>query len=161
MWNLFNKKKKKVAPSLDSFQKVFVKPLDYHPKIILAWAKAIEGNTDLSKFLLENDYEELNIAAAAIHLKQEARNWLMKNGYPHLMAMINAAEGDAGALKWLKVNDFEILAHIAQAVDDEKDSWTWLNQNTTPDIFFLTQCIKRVKDNIEENHNDVHSFGKD
>jgi hypothetical protein len=77
------------------------------------------------------------------------------------MAMINAAEGNETAQKWLLAHDFEILYHIAMAVEDEQMSWEWLGKNVTPDIFLLTQSIKKVKDQIEENHNDVHSFGKD
>ena len=156
----FRKKKKKII-SPASIKKVGIKRLDYHPKIILAWAKAIEGNKELGEYLAKNGFEELNVSASAICLKQDARNWLMENGYPHLMAMIHASEGDAKALKWLHTNDFEILANIAMAVEDEQDAWMWLKKNATHDIFILTQTIKKVKDQIEENHNDVHSFGKD
>ena len=156
---LFRKKvkEKKVVP----IQKVQLKALDYHPKVILAWAKAMEGNQDLANWLKDNGFEELVFANAAIYLKQEARNWLMQNGYPHLMAMIHAAEGDERAQKWLLANDFEILYHIALAVEDEQESWAWLKNNTTQDIFLLAQMIRTVKNNIEENHNDVHSFRKD
>lgn len=159
MFGFGKKKKKQISPA--DLKKVVIKPLDYHPKIILAWAKAIEGNKQLSQYLVDNGFEELNVAASAISLNREAREWLMNNGFPHLMAMINAAEGDQRALKWLQSNDFEILAYMAMAIEDEEGSWAWLKQNTTQDIFLLTQSIKRVKDQIEENHNDVHSFGKD
>lgn len=138
-----------------------LKPLAYPPKIILAWAKAIEGNKEITKWLSENGYHELVIAAAAIALDDEARNWLMKNGYPHIMAMINAAEGIESAQNWLKSNKFELLYHIAMAVEDEKESWLWIKNNSTIDIFMLTQTIKKIKDKIDENHNDIHSFNKD
>lgn len=159
--SVFFRKKKKKQSTDSTFQKVVVKPLEYHPKIILAWAKAIEGNKEFSVWLKENNYTELVFAASAIWLKQEARDWLMQNGYPHLMAMINGAEGDEKAQKWLLKNGFEILYHIALAVENEQDSWKWLNLYTTPDIFILAKTIKKVKDDIEENHNDIHSFGRD
>jgi ribosomal protein S15P/S13E len=50
---------------------------------------------------------------------------------------------------------------MAQAIEDEEASWHWLGKNVTPDMFILTQTIRRVKDKIEENHNDIHSFRKD
>jgi len=157
----FKKKEKGLAKNVGDIKTVPVKPLNYHPKIILAWAKAIEGNDDLMLWLKENGYPELTMATYAIYLKEEARQWLTKNGYPHLMAMINAAEGNEIAQKWLLAHDFEILYHMAMAIENEQDSWTWLGKNVTADMFLLTQTIKKVKDQIEENHNDVHTFGKD
>lgn len=142
-------------------KKAVVKVLNYHPKIILAWAKAIEGNDELGKWLNENGYKELVIATAAIKLNTEARDWLMENGYPHLMAMINAAEGIESAQKWLLKNKYTLLYHIAMAVEDEKESWIWLKKQATPDVIILAQNIKIVKDKIDENHNDIHSFRKD
>lgn len=155
------KKNKALPKKVDDVQKVTVKPINYHPKIILAWAKAIEGNDDLMLWLKENGYPELAIATHAIYLKEEARDWLTKNGYPHIMAMINAAEGNELAQKWLLAHDFEILYHMALAIDDDQESWEWLGQHVSADMFLLTKSIKKVKDQIEENHNDVHSFGKD
>jgi len=160
---MFNWFKKKQAPQkkASEISTVPIKPMDYHPKIIVAWAKAIEGNSELLLWLKENGYPELAMATYAIYLKDEARNWLTKNGYPHLMAMINGAEGNETAQKWLLAHGFEILYHMAQAIEDEEASWHWLGKNVTPDMFILTQTIRRVKDKIEENHNDIHSFRKD
>lgn len=141
--------------------KATLKKIDYPSKIILAWTKAIEGNKEISAWLNENGYKELVFASAAIHLKQDARDWLMQNGYPHLIAMINAAEGDEKAQKWLLKFKFNLLYHIAMVVEHENDSMIWLRKNATPDIFLLAKAIRQVKDKIEENHNDIHSFGKD
>ena len=159
----FNRKKA-VKSSDEGIRKPIVaklKPIEYHPKIVLAWAKAIEGNADLLRWLKDNGYPELVFASSAIYLKNDARDWLMQNGYPHLMAMIHAAEGDEKARIWLKKHKFHLLYHIAMAVDAENDSWIWLRQHSTPDIFILAQTIKKIKDKIEENHNDIHSFGDD
>ncbi|MBI2258983.1 MAG: hypothetical protein HYU67_08800 [Flavobacteriia bacterium] len=133
----------------------------YPAKIILAWAKSLEGNIEIAQYLKENNYEELVFSNAAIYLKQEARDWLMKNGFPHLMAFIHASEGDQKASDWLLKNNFELLYQMALAIDGENESWLWLKKYSTPDFFILTQSIKKVKDSIEENHNDIHSFGKD
>lgn len=140
---------------------VGIKPIDYPTRIILAWSESIGGNRDISKWLNENGYPELVIAASAIYLKNDARTWLVENGYAHLMAMIHAAEGDKKAQDWLKKHKFHLLYHMAMAIENENDSWLWLKHNATPDIFILTSKIKTVKDKIEENHNDIHSFGVD
>ena len=50
---------------------------------------------------------------------------------------------------------------MALAIEDERESALWIAKNATQDIFLLTKTIKKVKDNIEENHNDIHSFRKD
>ena len=159
MASWFSKKKRNVE--IATTKSTVLKPMNYHPKVILAWAKAIEGNEELMLWLKNNGFEELVMAKYAIYLKDEARNWLQQNGFAHLLAFINAAEGNESAQKWLLVHDFEILYHMALAIEDEKESWKWLGANVTPDLFILAQTIKKVKDQIEENHNDVHSFRKD
>tara|TARA_Y100000385_G_scaffold291429_1_gene369368 strand:+ start:1028 stop:1510 length:483 start_codon:yes stop_codon:yes gene_type:complete len=159
MLNWFKKKKRKIIAG--EISKVPMNRIDYPAKIILAWSKAIEGNDDIMLWLKENGYKELFMATYAIYLKDEARNWLQDNGYPHLLAFINAAEGNESALRWLQVHDFEILYHIADAVEDEKTSIDWLTKNATPDLLILTMSIKKIKDQIEENHNDIHTFRQD
>lgn len=134
---------------------------NYPPKIILAWIKALEGNQDLAKFLLDNGYEEIFFLNQALMLKQEARDWLMHNGYPHLMAFVNAAEGNESAQKWLQVHGFELLYYSSIAIDDDNTGFDWLKKNSDEFIFGLVKAMKKVKDNIEFNHNDMYSFGKD
>lgn len=136
-------------------------PFDYHPKIILAWAKGIEGNSQLLDYLYENGYKELVMATHAIRLKDEAVDWLMKNGYPHFMAMINAAEGNQQALEWLKKNNFLLFYNMALAIESEDEGFKWINQNSTQEIFYLTKCIKTVKEEIERGHNDYHKYSAD
>ena len=151
---LFNRNKKEVTRQKPT--KVSIQPFDYHPKIILAWAKGIEGHPELLNYLLDNGYKELVMATHAIRLKEKARTWLMKNGYPHLMAFINAAEGNKQATNWLLKNNFLLLYNMAIAIDDDPQGFKWLNQNSTQEYFFLTRIIKDVKDEIEEGHNDIH-----
>ncbi len=155
---LFRRKKKTEASDIE---KVALKPIDYEPKIILAWAEAVGGNEEILLWLKNNGYEELVMASYAIRLKNEARDWLMKNGYAHLMAFIHAAEGNEQAQNWLERNQFDLLYHMAMAVENDAESWKWIAENATPDIHILTRAIKKVKDAIEENHNDIHSMGKD
>ncbi len=161
MLSWFKSKKNSKETVTEAVEVIQMKPMNYHPKIILAWAKAIEGNVEIASWLTDNGFPELTIASSAIHLKDEARTWLMQNGYPHLMAMINAAEGNGKAAKWLEINKMDILFHISMAVEDNQKSWAWLKHNATQDLFILAQSIKKVKDKIEERHNDIHNFGKD
>lgn len=155
------KRKKKPEKAPEELKIQPLKSIDYPAKIILAWAKAIQGNKDFLLWLKENGYPELVMATYAIYLKDEAREWLQKNGYAHLMAMINAAEGNERAQKWLLKYNFLTLYHIALAVEDERESFDWLGKNAPADIFILTQAIKTIKDKIEENHNDIHTFRQD
>jgi hypothetical protein len=161
MLNWFRKNKKKSVQPKGPVSVVPMKPIDYPAKIILAWAKAVDGNQDILLWLKDNGYPELTMASYAILLKQEARDWLPKNGYPQLMAFIHAAEGNEKALRWLSLNGFELLRNMALAIDGEQEGWDYISTNGTADLFLLTQTIKKVKDRIEEQHNDVHSFGRD
>lgn len=154
---LFNSSKKKYTKPV----KISVKPFEYHPKIILAWAKAVEGNQDLLNYLIDNDFKELVMATYAIQLKDKARDWLMDNGYPHVMAMINAAEGNEEALNWLKKNNFNLFYNMALAIEGENEGFIWIRRNASPEIFILTNSIKKVKDEIEEYNNDLHKRSTD
>lgn len=134
---------------------------NYPPKILLAWIKSLEGHNELGKFLLENGYEEIFYLNQALALKQEARDWLLTNNYPHLMAFVNACEGNESAQKWLQVHGFEFLYNAAIAVDDEKEGFDWLKIHSDEITFGLVRTIKQFKDQIEFNHNDMYTFGKD
>ena len=155
---MFGRKKKKAKVT----GTVSLKPLNYPPKILIGWAEAIGGNTDLRDwFLASEQYKELGMAIYALHLKDDARDWLLNNGYAHLMAMINGVEGNAEALHWLEKNNFQVLKHLAMAADGERDSMRWLIANNHQEFAIVAQKIETVKNEIEENHNDVHKFGMD
>ncbi len=159
MRNWFKKKKREIVAS--ELSKTPLQRIDYPAKIIVAWSKAVEGNDDIMSWLKDNGYKELFMATYAIYLKEEARQWLQDNGYAHLLAMINAAEGNESAQQWLLVHDFEILYHVAMMVEHEEESTRWLIANAPADIYMLAQSIQKVKDQIEENHNDIHTFRQD
>jgi hypothetical protein len=155
--------KKKQLISADQVTKVVINPVDYSPKILLAWSKAIEGNKDILAWLSKNGFEELAVACWAIRLDDNARSWLLKNGYPQIMAFINAAEGNASALKWLEKHNLTIYVKMALAIDGDPETsisaYHWLHKNAHPSLFMLTKSIEQVKDDIEERHRDVHKFG--
>jgi hypothetical protein len=163
MFRFFKKKKKVKLVDARNAQKVPTKSFSYHPKIILAWAKAIDGEEKLLNYLNENGFKELVMATHALNLKDKARDWLMENGYAHVMAMINAAEGNEQALAWLKKNDYLVFYHMALAIDHQSElsianptGFYWLKKYATQDIFLLTEVIQRFKDAIEEDNSDIH-----
>ncbi len=153
--------KKEIIPKGQDFELLPAMIKDYPAKIVLAWAKAVDGDEKFVLWLNENGFSELAMATYAIYLKDEAREWLMKNGYPHLMALINAAEGNKKAQAWLLANKMELYFHMAMAIEDDWRSWDWIQKNCGIEIFIVTKSIKKIKDQIEENHNDIHSFRKD
>jgi len=152
----FKKKERTEAP-----RQVALKPIQFPANVVLLWAKAIEGDKVIQLWLKENGYEALFHATNAVYLVQHSRDWLMENGYAHLMAMINAAEGLEKAQQWLLMHQMDLLYHIGRAVDHETDSFEWLAKHATPDLIILAKSMQFVKDRIEENHNDIHFFGKD
>ncbi|MBM3452345.1 MAG: hypothetical protein FJX84_04285 [Bacteroidetes bacterium] len=158
---MLGKRKKEVQVRDHEFEFLTTIVRDYPAKVILAWAKSIDGEGKFTLWLSENGYPELAMGTYAIYLKDEARTWLMKNGFPHLMAMINAAEGNKKAQAWLMANKLELYFHLAMAIEDEKLSWKWIQMNCGIELFILAKSIKKIKDQIEENHNDIHSYGKD
>ena len=158
---LFSSSKKDSETTNKEISAAPLHDVNYPSLVFIAWAKAVEGNEDLQIWLRDNGYPELYMATYAILLKDEARNWLIENGYAHLMAMINGAEANLQAQEWLLRNNFETLYHMSLAIDHEDNSWFWLAKYASQEVRILTKSIQRVKDEIEENHNDMHSIGKD
>ncbi|MEY4217072.1 MAG: hypothetical protein RLZZ68_1528 [Bacteroidota bacterium] len=157
MWEYFKRKKEAPKPP----EPVVLKPINYPTSIVLLWAKAIEGNQEVQLFLLKEGFPELFHATNAIFLVQDSRDWLMQNGYAHLMAMINTCEGLQTAGEWLLKNNMHLLYHMGRSVDHEADSMQWMVANASQDLVILARAIQYKKDQIEENHNDLHTFGKD
>jgi hypothetical protein len=92
----------------------------------------------------------------ALHNQPEPRQWLMDNGFPHLMALINGAEGKPNAILWLRGNGYDILEKMARAADNSEDALLWLFHNGYGDMATVAQRIRKVKNDIEENNSDVH-----
>lgn len=130
--------------------------LSYPAKIVLAWAEAVGGNRKIRDWLIKNDYPELGLFVFAVHNQDEARQWLMDNGFPHLMATINGAEGKKDAVEWLMKQNLDILAHVALSGDRNNDSLDWLKNGGHREFALLSLKIRYVKDEIENNNNDIH-----
>lgn len=128
----------------------------YPPKVIVAWAEAINGNQEIRNWLISNGFAELGLFVYALHLQREAREWLMKNGFPHLMALINGAEGNPNALLWLRKHGFDVLEKVALAGDNDDDALLWLMRNELKDMALVAQRIREVKNDIERRNSDIH-----
>lgn len=155
------RRKKSTESTTTPPRKVDIQAFEYPSKVVLAWAKAIEGDANFLQFLNNNGYEELAIAVHAVYLEPNARDWLTENGFAHLMAMIHGAEGNEKAQRWLSIHGFSLLYHLARAVDHEQEDIDWMKQNAPLEFQILAKSLQQVKDHIEENHNDMHSFNKD
>lgn len=155
---MFWKKKKKV----EGFKgKTVLKPLKYSPKILIAWGEAISGNQDiLDWFMANEEFRELGIAVHALKLDDESRDWLVQNGFAHLLAMINGIEGNKDALRWLDQNNMLVLKRVAMAADGDEDAMEWLSHNGHIEFTMIAKKIKKLKDDIEEEHNDVHKINR-
>ena len=138
-----------------------VKQLAYPPKILLAWAEAIGGNSKIRDWLTTNGYKELGIFTFALRNKDDARKWLLDNGYPHLMALINATEGNKGALEWLKKYNYPIMEKMALAGDGDDTAIAWLIGNSHQEFAVIALKIRFVKDQIEMDNNDPHKISPD
>lgn len=164
---LFNWIKKITAPSPakkeeeeEAFFVTKSTDFNYHPKIILAWTKAIEGNEDLLQYLWDHGYHELVMVKHALFLKDYARKWLMKNGYAHYMALVRGAEGEEKALQWLVDHKLYLFYNMAIAIDGENKGFEWINKHSTQEVFYLTRIMKSVKDEIEHDNNEFHKSAR-
>ena len=131
----------------------------YPEKILVAWAEAISGNSEIRDWLMKNGYPELGLFRFALFFDKKACNWLLKHAH-HLMATIKAVEGKKDAFRWLEVNNLSMLIRLAKAADNDKKELNHLLK-TDPLFAAIALRIQSVKNEIEEANNDVHRWGFD
>lgn len=131
------------------------KGINYPQKILVAWAEAIGGNSEIRDWLIKNGYPELGLFTFALRNMDDARLWLMENGFPHLLALLNGIEGNIQALQWLENNGYKMLSIIALAADGKEEPKNWLLKNDKI-LAMLALKMEFVKDEIEQDNNDVH-----
>ncbi len=151
---MFGKKKK---AKKGEAQKIPFKPLNYSPKILIAWGEVISGNREIREFLIKNGYEELGMFYFALKNDNRAKRWLMNNGYPHLNAMIAGGEGDENAISWLQNYGFDVLANMARTIDGDEKAMKWLMKHD-PLFAGLAKRMEAVKRVIEADNNDPHKI---
>lgn len=132
------------------------KGLNYDVKILLAWGESISGNKKIIEWLMKNGYSELGLFHFALRNEDRSRQWLLDNKFPHLMALINGIEGNKKALEWLKVHGFETLFKMALIGDGHEDVYEELQQSELKLFAILAKKMQIVKDEIEEQNNDIH-----
>jgi hypothetical protein len=154
------KRNKKSKSQIEKAKDVKLRSKKYDPKVLLVLAEAINGNKEAMKLLTKSGNQELNVLVFALYLKNDARDWLMKEGFPHLMAFVNAVEGDGKAVEWLAINGFTTLSYAALAGDGKQEGYLWLKRKGKNEWLLLCRRIQDLKDNIEERHNDLHSFSE-
>ncbi len=133
----------------------------YPAKVLLAWAEAIGGNKKIREWLTEHGYPELGVFTFALRNKEDAKTWLAKNGFEHLAATIAGAEGNKSAVDWLEKYKFDILAKVALSGDGSKEAFMWLLANGHKEMALVAKRIQLVKEQIEEDNNDVHKISSD
>ena len=135
-----------------------MKGLEKYPsKVLVAWGEAISGKKQFVDVLFELGYPELGHFCYGLRNNSKAREWLLKFGFPHLVALIEGAEGKENAIKWLDTNKYTTLKHMALAIDGDKYSINYFN-NEHKLLAVLTNKMKVVKDTIEDNNQDPHKI---
>jgi hypothetical protein len=142
---LWNSIKNWALKGSEETQNVEFKPTNYHPKVILAWKACIEGNENITRWLMQNGYLEIVKASGAFYDHYESRTWLVKNGYPQLMAFVNACEEDEAASKWLLNYNFDQFHYMAKSVNGDEFAWEWVQNKCTEDIHLLCKTILEFK----------------
>ena len=120
------------------------KGVKYPSKILIAWAEAISGNSDIRDWLIKNGYKELGLFTFALRNMDDARMWLMENGFPHLLALINGIEGNVQAIQWLESNG-----------NKSAKEWLLINDKL---LAMVALKMEYVKDEIERDNNDAHKI---
>jgi len=133
------------------------KGVKYPAKILVAWAEAISGNSEIRDWLIKNGYKELGLFTFALRNMDDARMWLMENGFPHFLALINGIEGNAQAVQWLESNGYKSLGIMAVAADGDKSAKEWLLKNDKL-LAMVALKMEFVKDEIERDNNDAHKI---
>ncbi len=129
----------------------------YDPKILIAFAEAIDRNFKIHKWLLENGYPELAALASSLQADVDAFNWLMKNGYPHYAAFSNAIDEDTAAYHWLAQHGFRLLALMVDAAYLKTEALEILKKENLEIFIRISLKIRKLK---EEQHRDYAFYYK-
>jgi hypothetical protein len=72
--------------------------------------------------------------------------------------LINGTEGNLNALAWLRKHNFDVLEKMARAADHDENAMNWLIINDFKDMAVIATKMMHVKDQIEDDNNDVHKI---
>jgi len=93
--------------------------------------------------------------------KDDAKKWLLENGFQHLAATISGAEGNKNAIAWLEMHNFDVLAMVARLGDGDENALEWLLRHNHREMAMVGKRIQIVKDMIERDNNDIHKISKE
>gem|GEM_PF-131796 len=129
----------------------------YEPKILVALGEAIDGNYEIHKWLLENDYPELAALASSLQADIDAFQWLMKNGFNHFAAFSNAIDEDTEAYKWLARYEFRLLVLMVDAAYLNPSAIEILKKEKLELLLRIALKIRKLK---EAQHLDYNFYYK-
>lgn len=134
--------------------------MEYPAKVLLAWGEAISGNPSFQQWLLASEYRELGLCCYALRHDAGARDWLMAQGFPHLMALVRGSEGEGQAVMWLERFGFQYLADVARGADNDDEAIHRLMQQGQREWAGIALKIRSVKNQIEDDNNDIHKISR-
>ena len=102
----------------------------YTEKEIVTFAKAIDGDEESYRWLIENHFAELAATADVItNHNDTALSWLKKNKQITLVAFISALGEDKNAMTFLISQKHILFASVVGAVEGEVVPFNWLAKN--------------------------------
>lgn len=76
------------------------------------------------------------------------------------MALINGIEGSQNALTWLQTHGYSTLYKMALIGDGDENTFEEMKRNDLKVYAMLAKKMQQVKDEIEEQNNDIHRISK-
>lgn len=129
----------------------------YPAKIIVAFGEAIDGNTKIYKWLLNNGYPELAALTSSIHAHKDAFEWLLKH-YPKYAVLSNAIDGEKNAIEWLKRYKLNFLVTFAEACNrKDKKAMNWLKKNN---LELFISLAEKIHDILVQQRRDASDYHK-
>ena len=93
----------------------------------------------------------------------EFADWLMRNGYPELVALSQTIQGDTKAKDWLMEHGFPQLAAIdsvnlafAKAINRDDDATDWLEKHELQILIVIADKIRNYLDDKYLNFHKIH-----
>lgn len=120
----------------------------YDVKILLALMKAIQGEKDFFKWLLENGYPELSAFSGAVRGDRDALKWLFLHGYQWLGIIVNAIDGMDQARVWLSKAMHPVNLMFAMACCDDENAVKWLQQRNLVIFLMMAREVHDVSDQL-------------
>ncbi len=129
----------------------------YPAKIFLAWAEAIDGNEKFIQWLLQNGYPELICVIDFLWGSTKAGNWFMTNKMPQWRAFAEyVGDKNENARQWLLINGYDHLALVGDAIYNKSGALQALDKKGLPELLILAQILNKLLYKIEFDTNLVY-----